>query len=307
MENRIREQLAGFTDQINRLLRGEVPQELPDCAGGLPETGEFCTAVYQLLKALRDAEEFIHALSAGQLEIEPPPHNHLIAPFKQLQANLRHLNWQVQQVAAGDLSQQVDFLGEFADAFNSLIAALREKKQAEEALRQSEKQFRYFSSHDPLTGLYNRGYFSEELHRLERGRNFPVSILVADLDCLKETNDSRGHGAGDQMIQNAARILQEGVRGDDVVARIGGDEFAIILPHTDSEHAAIVLERIRECEAAHNREYPEQALGISLGVATIADRGPLTPVLTLADHRMYEDKAARKETPCRGFQQRNTD
>ena len=164
--------------------------------------------------------------------------------------------------------------------------------------KESEAKLRYYSSHDSLTGLYNRAYFNEELHRLERGRDFPVSILVADLDCLKKTNDTLGHAAGDQLIRHAAAVMQEGVRGDDVVARIGGDEFAVILPRTDADQAALVMERIRECEALHNFGSPGETIAISLGAATATAKGSLAPVLILADRRMYEDKELRKTIAC---------
>jgi two-component system, cell cycle response regulator len=278
--------LRELTEQLARAVRGEFAALTMSCSGGA-EIDALADTISKLVGEMQEAQEFIAALSLGRLDVDPPRRNHLISSFKQLHSNLRHLTWQTQQIAAGDLNQRVDFLGEFSIAFNSLIAALREKRQAEDRLR-------YVSNHDPLTDLYNRSYFTEELERVERGRRFPVSIMVADLDGLKRVNDTLGHAVGDRLIQKAAQVIRHGVRGDDVVARIGGDEFAIILPGTDTVTAGKVRDRIRESEALFNLECSNYLIGISVGIASADQGGSLSETLKLADARMYEDKAARK-------------
>jgi diguanylate cyclase (GGDEF)-like protein len=244
--------------------------------------------IARLARSLQEARDFITTLSLGKLDVAAPPRNHLIAPFKQLQASLRHLTWQTQQIAAGDLNQRVDFLGEFSVAFNTLIDALREKDEAEERVR-------YLSHHDPLTDLYNRGYFEEEMARTERGRRFPVSIMMADLDGLKKINDSLGHAVGDRLIRAAADVIRKSVRAEDVVARVGGDEFALILPETDVLTVEGVLARIRENEMEFNRECIGYQVLISIGIATVEEGGSLSDAMKKADERMYQDKFARKE------------
>jgi diguanylate cyclase (GGDEF)-like protein len=148
--------------------------------------------------------------------------------------------------------------------------------------------------HDPLTGLYNRGYFDEEMKRLDNGRNFPVSIIMADLDGLKKVNDTHGHGAGDRLIRDAADILRRSVRSSDVVARMGGDEFAVILPNTDIASAQKVIERIRRMEEEFNGESDGYQVRFSMGAASSVDGVPLAETLKRADELMYRDKSARK-------------
>ena len=104
------------------------------------ELQKLCETTNLLIKQFNEAHDFLSTLSKGLLEVDPPPKNLLISPFKRLHANLRHLTWQTKQVAIGDLSQRVDFLGEFSDAFNTMIASLREKREIELALKRSEER-----------------------------------------------------------------------------------------------------------------------------------------------------------------------
>lgn len=145
---------------------------------------------------------------------------------------------------------------------------------------------------DVLTGTYNRVFFEAELSRMEMGRDFPVSIVVIDLDNLKQTNDSHGHAVGDELIRGAARILQAVFRGSDIISRIGGDEFAVLLPRTDPAACEQMLERVRAKMQEHNLNNP-QPVKFSIGAAT-ADGGSLAAAFAAADSRMYQDKAVRK-------------
>lgn len=179
----------------------------------------------------------------------------------------------------------MDEVGVLTRTFNTMIQ-VEDHKNAE---------LLHASTHDALTGLYNRAYFDSELDRLSRGRQAPISIVVADIDRLKECNDSAGHAAGDALIQAAARILLESFRAEDIVARIGGDEFAILLPGVGAEHAPLTLERIRRAEAAVQGVCP---LSVSIGMATSDSPEDLLDAFRAADAVMYQDKSLRKKRTC---------
>lgn len=153
-----------------------------------------------------------------------------------------------------------------------------------------EEQLRYLGTHDVLTGLYNRAYFEAEMKRLAHGRQFPVSIVMVDVNNLKGTNDRHGHAAGDELLRRAARVLQDAFRVEDIVARIGGDEFAVLLPGVDQAPAREGLARVRHLLAERNADWTDLPLGLALGVATGDAKDNLNAVLTEADRRMYQAK-----------------
>jgi PAS domain S-box-containing protein len=134
-----RQILRQITERISTLLRGELPSPL-----GFEETEdtdvrELLQAVNNLLVSFGQAQDFITALSRGDLDAEVPTRNALVSPFKQLHAVLRHLTWQTEQITKGHLSQRVDFLGDFSIAYNLMLKSMREKKLTEDALRRSER------------------------------------------------------------------------------------------------------------------------------------------------------------------------
>jgi diguanylate cyclase (GGDEF)-like protein len=124
------------------------------------------------------------------------------------------------------------------------------------------------SFHDGLTGLYNRKFYEEEVKRIfSNKRNYPISLIMGDLDGLKMTNDTLGHIKGDEMIINAAQCLAKIFRKDDAVARIGGDEFAVVLSNTSEEKVKLIYQRILDENEKMNKGL-EVPFNISLGYAT---------------------------------------
>ena len=161
--------------------------------------------------------------------------------------------------------------------------------------KRAQKRLEYVSSHDALSGLYNRAYFEEEFERLGRGRSFfPVSVVMADVDGMKAVNDTQGHEAGDALLQRAATVLIAAFRSEDVVSRIGGDEFAVMLPGADRSAAEKALARVREILAIHNSNSQGSPLSLSVGAATGEEGCKLAEVMREADNRMYQEKQGKK-------------
>ncbi len=158
-----------------------------------------------------------------------------------------------------------------------------------------ESRLRYQSTHDALTGLFNRHYFEECLASVSRGKDFPVSLVVGDMDRLKEVNDRYGHTAGDECLRQVAVLMRDSFRGSDVIARIGGDEYAVLLPGTDEDATRKAIDRLRSNAQKFNQDSPEQKLSLSLGFATAYDEGSLTTIFHRADLAMYQEKAEKNK------------
>jgi diguanylate cyclase (GGDEF)-like protein/PAS domain S-box-containing protein len=135
-----------------------------------------------------------------------------------------------------------------------------------EERKRAEREVLYLSYHDQLTGLYNRRYYEEELQRINFHRNLPLTLVIADVNGLKLTNDAFGHMAGDELLKQFTTIINRHLRAEDMAARIGGDEFVLLLPKMDTAEAETLVRRIKE-EIQNAR--PEHAiLSVSFGWAT---------------------------------------
>ena len=164
-------------------------------------------------------------------------------------------------------------------------------------LKLGEEKLRYLSLHDPLTGLYNRIYFEEEMSRIEKTRYETVGILACDVDGLKLVNDTLGHDQGDRLLIAAARVIRDSFREGDLAARIGGDEFAIVLPNTTEPAVENACQRIQETVDTYNATTPELPLSISVGFAVRnGSHKNLKDVFKEADNHMYRKKLYRTQS-----------
>jgi diguanylate cyclase (GGDEF)-like protein len=165
----------------------------------------------------------------------------------------------------------------------------------------TQKSLSDLSNHDQLTNLYNRLFFDTELERLDKSRQFPISIVMSDMDNLKEVNDTFGHSTGDQLLKDVALLLSLSFRQEDIVARIGGDEFVVLLPNTDTPEVKMITERMNNRINTYNKKHSGLPIHISLGVSTAEQAGSLLSHLKIADDLMYADKNGNKQ----GNKQRN--
>ena len=163
----------------------------------------------------------------------------------------------------------------------------RTYNQILEKTRLHQEQISYEASHDPLTGLYNRGVFEDALVQPRKDQ----TLILIDIDHFKELNDTYGHKTGDLALQKLAGLLQKSFRAEDYVCRIGGDEFAVIMVHTDETLRGLIagkLTRIAAGAAKEDAEVP--AFGLSMGVAFGALTGPGGDLYKDADAALYRVK-----------------
>jgi diguanylate cyclase (GGDEF)-like protein/PAS domain S-box-containing protein len=158
------------------------------------------------------------------------------------------------------------------------------------ARKKAEAYLEYLGKHDVLTKLYNRSFYVDELNRLERKDPHPVSIVIADLNGLKAINDTLGHAAGDALLRRVGEVLNKAIDKPRTAARIGGDEFAVLLPATDEREAKTLVESIENLIELNNQFYSAAPINLSIGAATSRPGERLEEVAKRADAQMYESK-----------------
>jgi diguanylate cyclase (GGDEF)-like protein len=167
---------------------------------------------------------------------------------------------------------------------------------------QLRETLREQSIRDPLTGLFNRRFLEESLERelqLASSKKQSISVLFLDLDHFKRFNDSFGHDAGDLVLQSLADLFRNFFRTTDICCRYGGEEFAIILPESSSQDAAIRVNALRSEVKSLRLQYKKKALGqltLSAGVAAFPEHGSTShDLLKIADQCLYESKARGRD------------
>ena len=159
--------------------------------------------------------------------------------------------------------------------------------------RDYQENLKFMSFHDYMTGLYNRRFFEDELQRNDQESQLPLSVIMGDINGVKLVNDAFGHAEGDKLILDTANIISGCCRKEDIVARVGGDEFGILMPGTDSATAMTVVQKIRNALNAFDADNPHDKFrhSISLGYSTKnTPADDLMNVLKMADENMYQRK-----------------
>ncbi|ODN68823.1 putative diguanylate cyclase YedQ [Methylobrevis pamukkalensis] len=160
------------------------------------------------------------------------------------------------------------------------------------ARKKAEAYLEYLGKHDVLTKLYNRSFYADELNRLERNTPYPVTVIIADLNGLKACNDELGHAAGDALLRRTGEVLSEAVQKPAHACRIGGDEFAVLMPAADAREGEAMIEKIRKLVALNNQFYSGMTVSLSIGIATREKGERMEDVVRRADRSMYDAKRA---------------
>ena len=155
--------------------------------------------------------------------------------------------------------------------------------------RQAQERLNYLSFHDPLTGLYNRRYFEEQLKVLDQEFNYPLVITMADINGLKLINDSFGHAAGDEYIRKAAAVLMNNTRSHDIICRLGGDEFVIFSPGTGEKEIKKMISSMSDMAKAQAVNKIMLSISFGYSIKCSSDES-ITEVLKKAEDFMYRKK-----------------
>ena len=158
------------------------------------------------------------------------------------------------------------------------------------ARKKAEAYLEYLGKHDVLTQLRNRAFFEDELNRLERKGPWPITVLAIDLNRLKQTNDHSGHAAGDALLRRAGEVLGKVADKPMCAARIGGDEFILLMPGCDATAGLQMIERVQSLVELNNSFYPGTALSLAMGCATAAQGERLELMVSRADTAMFAAK-----------------
>jgi diguanylate cyclase (GGDEF)-like protein len=303
-----------FPEHIQKLLRDSSIPELPEEYAEDP----LIVQIHEDLKAIR---EILHSFSSGDFSPAITVRGIIPGCLKTLQANLRHLIWQVQMVEKGDFSQEVHFMGEFSNAFNSMVrifslslSKLQEKGETltvindklrkevahVETLKESEAHYKFLASHDPLTGILNRRAFIEMAEvELANAAYFclPCCLAMMDIDHFKKFNDTYGHLAGDEALRHTVKIIETKLRKNDFMGRYGGEEFILFFYDADEKTGLRVLERLRNylSESPVSLEKDHVAITASFGFAAVdreksLEKGYIQKLIHDADTALYAAK-----------------
>ena len=184
------------------------------------------------------------------------------------------------------IHMQFSVLGSHLDDWSLVLLSLVDIT----ARKKAEAYLEYLGKHDVLTQLRNRAFYAEELNRLTRKGPWPFAVIAIDLNGLKAINDEQGHAAGDAMLRRAGEVLAKAVDAPACAARVGGDEFAVLLPGLDERAAQAVRERIQSLLELNNQFYSGQPLGFAMGIACCQSGEGVEAMLHKADQAMYEEK-----------------
>ena len=223
-------------------------------------------------------------------------------PAESVYANQQTVAFDSQKILMSHSGQEIPVEGTISpiasEEGNTVGAVVIFRDHTEKKKKQDEILF--LSYHDQLTGLYNRRFFEEELKRLDTERNLPLTLVMFDVNGLKLINDAFGHQTADQVLQTIAWALRRECRSDDIIARIGGDEFVLLLPKTESDMAEIISSRIQQ--SIKNEKVQSLQLSVSYGWETKRNPGiDMAEIFKNAENNMYVHKLVESASTRHGI------
>jgi len=276
---------APLNDVLRELLDGRY-ENIPDDPVDIQDD-ETAALVCTLAKRLKEVNDFAAQLAKGNLSAPAPPRENLMAMgLKKLQANLRHLNFQQKQVAKGDFTQTIDYMGDLSEGFNWMAQQLKQRKE----------QLDYELSHDVTTGLLNRHAFTQRIQDMIRAApNATGAMVCMGIDNLKYINNSYGYELGDKYLLAAAQVFSDATDGQALLARISGNEFAVYFHgHNDTKS---VIERATLCLMQNPEVIIDEALDESITILTSKgvavypdDTEDVFELIKYSTHAMYQVK-----------------
>ena len=247
-----------------------------------------------LYNQIVDLRELTASLNKGDLQKFVYSRGYILSNLKTLQANLRHLTWQSKMIASGDLSQVVDFMGDFSESFNIMIKNLRENRQLLHKL----------ASIDTLTQIPNRltldSFLSDAFtHAKETDKK--LSVIIFDIDHFKYINDDYGHVFGDYVLFLVANTINGQFRTSDLFARYGGEEFMAVLPNTNSKTALKIAERALHAVETLKIVHEKQVLSatVSAGISELLPiDNDFEALVKRSDEALYRAKHEGRNRVC---------
>ncbi|HML46123.1 MAG TPA: GGDEF domain-containing protein [Clostridia bacterium] len=284
--------------EVVELIHGLlIDQKLPEqLAVGveLSENETFRTLVRYIL----DLRDLCLSLSRGELHHLVYGTGYILSNLKALQANLRHMTWQTQQIAGGDFTQRVDYMGDFSVAFNEMVVRLEYMTD----------QLQRLASLDNLTKANNRLSMESSMESLlmqVRAKSAEAGVILADIDLFKQVNDTHGHLMGDRVLVRVSQALRSAIRPTDMLVRYGGEEFLIVLAGTGLEKAGRIAQSAREAVERLQIETETEGIlrvTISVGVSQMDPTDEsVWQALNRCDQALYHAKNTGRNRVCVAF------
>ena len=294
-------QLIEFSEYILDLLNSSSGKKTMSAElMQVPEVAAVC-------RQIKEVREFSSSLQKGRLDHSSNGRGYLVSVFKALQSDLKHVTWQMKNVAAGGYEERVYFLGEFSESFNIMLAHL---STTMEEIHNLTEKYKELSTRDPLTGCHNRNALTRVcqsiLLRAAKDQQ-DSTLLLIDLDFFKAVNDTYGHPVGDSVLCTLVDNIYKSLRFEDVCCRYGGEEFLVIIPGVSLDIGISIAERIRKnievsyvvCQDVRVR------VTVSIGVAGLSatdiflnTEAALTSGIGVADKNLYTAKQNGRNQVC---------